>query len=237
MIDVAHFIGSDSGSAPSDATKDRRILAWLADFPHDVQAEWAACAGIIRYPDRLVESEIGVVSGFRFDMFRRAVVEYLAALDEYTRPGLLIRTLEEHKEMLLRLGGGAFRVLPYYDARHWDDIGAFGALDQFWNNVRDLQLDLDQGLCYVPGRLLTELGLPSAAPWPGHPGHRELMTYWLDEYEPQVRARAQPFIEATGLHPSWERFRAERLADYARIEQLFREVDFDYVEFARGYWG
>jgi phytoene synthase len=63
-----------------------------------------------------------------------------------------------------------------------------------------------------------------------------MMRFWIEEHLPTLRARAAPFIEATGLHPSLEIMRAWSLARYARIERVLRAVDFDFRRFPSRYW-
>jgi hypothetical protein len=232
MTDVACFLGSSIGAGPSDAAKDRRALTWLSDFGEDVRQEWLARCQIIRYADRLAECDISDRHG-RYRRFHVALEGYLIAIERYNRLGMAIRTVKDHDAMLRVLGGCAFRMLPYLGGQEWEHVRDFGALDQFWNNVRDLQEDLARHICYIPEEAMDSFGFsikPRSSRW------KALMSWWLNDYAHEVRARAQPFIEATGLHPSWQRFRAERLAEYARIERVFREVEYDYVAFGERYW-
>ncbi|WP_437734753.1 squalene/phytoene synthase family protein [Sorangium sp. So ce1335] len=165
---------------------------------------------------------------------------YLLALADYHAPGLLIRTMREHDTMLMRLSGHIFQLVPFLTLEHWDAAGEFGRLDQFFNNLRDMQEDADRGLCYLPEEELARHGVTRAQVISGRcigtSGYERLMRSWLDEVMPTLYARAAPFIEARGLHPSLEIMRAWSLRRYARITRVFRATGFDYRRFPARYW-
>ncbi|MFL5416763.1 MAG: hypothetical protein ACJ78Y_12220, partial [Myxococcales bacterium] len=54
---------------------------------------------------------------------------------------------------------------------------------------------------------------------------------------PALERDAARFDECNDLHASVARMRDEFGLRYARIESLFREVDFDFDRFAEEYWG
>lgn len=177
------------------------------------------------------------------DMQPRALAAwdaYLLALADYHAPSLLIRTLKEHDTMLVRLSGHIFQLVPFLTKEHWDAAGEFGRLDQFFNNLRDMQEDADRGICYLPEEELARHGVTRAQVISGRcvdtPGYQALMRYWLDEVMPGLYARAAPFIEARGLHPSLQIMREWSLRRYARITRVFRATGFDHRRFPARYW-
>ncbi|MGK4007652.1 squalene/phytoene synthase family protein [Sorangium sp. So ce1036] len=165
---------------------------------------------------------------------------YLLALADYHAPGLLIRTMKEHDTMLLRLSGHIFQLVPFLTKAHWDAAAEFGRLDQFFNNLRDMQEDADRGLCYLPEEELARHGLTRAQVLSGRcidtPGYRSLMQFWLDEIMPSLYARAAPFIDAHDLHPSLQMMKEWSLRRYARITRVFRATGFDPRRFPARYW-
>ena len=236
--DVAHLIGSSRLRAGADdRRKDMEILGWLEEFEPEVRDKWLAGAGVVRGLDRMVESARRT-GEWKLENLEWAICAYLRGqwLSTHTGP---IATMQEHDVMLRELGGGAFQLLPFL-GEHWEAVADFGALDQFWNNVRDLREDLDRGLCFFPQALLDEhrifRGEILRGSAIGVTGWYTMLRWWLDVYAPRVRERARPFLGGTGLHPSWERFRAECLRRHKRIELVFRACEFDYLEFERRYW-
>lgn len=165
---------------------------------------------------------------------------YLLALADYHVPGLLIRTMKEHDTMLLRLSGHIFQLVPFLTKEHWDAAAEFGRLDQFFNNLRDMQEDADRGICYLPEEELTRYGITRAQVISGRcvdtPGYRRFMQFWLDEIMPSLYARAAPFIDAHDLHPSLQIMKEWSLRRYARITRVFRATGFDHRRFPTRYW-
>ena len=165
---------------------------------------------------------------------------YLEALHDYHGPAVSLATLREHDEMLWRLSGRIFQLVPFLTASVWDAAGEFGRLDQFLNNLRDLQEDADSGVCYFPDDVLDASGVTRGEVLSGrchhNPGYRRLMEFWLDERLPALRAQAAGFVEATGLHPSLEIMRAWSIDRHARIERVMRAVDLDFRRFPERYW-
>ena len=147
--------------------------------------------------------------------------------------------LDQHDAMVEHVGG-FFRLFPYLSAEHWETIGAMGALDQAWNNVRDIAEDAAQGRCYLPESTMRAFWvwrsdvIDGAAR--GKRSWAEFMSFWLSEHLPTLADRARPFLEATDLHPSVEALRASCLRRYTRVERVLRVVDFDYRASPEAYW-
>lgn len=166
--------------------------------------------------------------------------EYLRALADYHAHGHILHTLKEHDLMLWRLSGRIFQLVPFLTEEHWLSASDFGRLDQFFNNLRDLQEDADQGICYLPEDVLARHGITRAQVISGRcigtPGYRDMMRFWLDEVMPALYARAAEFIGARDLHPSLALMREWSLRRYDRITRVFRATDFDYRRFPARYW-
>jgi squalene/phytoene synthase len=240
-----------------DALKDFDNAAWVADLPGPVRLQWVERIRAIRLADRLTESQElhrfdgvpslhlmrspddGVFEGAA-PAVRAAWRRYLVALRAYQRRDLRVRTAAEHAAMLDRLSGSLFQLFPFLLPHQLDAVRRFGALDQFFNNLRDLAEDTAHGICYFPEAALARAGLRredvTGDRWRSHPGWPKLMRHWLDQVLPELERRAAGFDACGDLHPSLVRMRLECRARYGRILDLFRAVDFDFQLFAREYW-
>ena len=170
----------------------------------------------------------------------RAWEAYMAALADYHRRELVLSTLAEHDTMLGRLSGHLFQLIPFLTSAATEAIYAFGALDQFMNNLRDLEEDARHGICYLPEEVLgawrvdRESLLAGSAL--GQAGYRRMMSFWLDEHLPALRRHAAAFVEMDLPDPSLERMRSWTLRRHARIERVLRDCDFDFRSFPARYW-
>ncbi|MDY6938121.1 MAG: squalene/phytoene synthase family protein [Cyanobacteriota bacterium] len=165
---------------------------------------------------------------------------YIQGISTYHQPNLVVESLEEYERMLENLAGKFFQILPFLSPDCWQAACDFGMLDQFYNNLRDLHEDASQGICYFPSDVLAQFGITREEILQcrgfSNPGYNQLIEFWLDEYLPRLRHRANDLIEADGLHPSWQILRDWCLARYRRIETTFRRCKFDYVRFPQEYW-
>lgn len=165
---------------------------------------------------------------------------YLGAIQEYHRANLVLETLEDHRRMLDRLAGSFFQVLPFLSEAQRPLARALGVLDQFYNNLRDLQEDARQGICYFPAEVLARFGVTRAEILAGtaiaNPGYRGLMEFWLGVYLPQLEAAAAPAAAATGWDESWQLLRAWSQWRYRRIRRVLEACDLDYGRFPQVYW-
>ena len=143
--------------------------------------------------------------------------------------------------MLDRLSGSLFQLFPFLLPHQLEAIRGFGALDQFFNNLRDLAEDTAHGICYFPQAALARAGLRredvTSGRWRGNPGWQKLMRFWHHQYLPELERGAARFDACDDLHPSLVRMRSECRARYLRILGLFRAVEFDFHLFAQQYWG
>jgi len=234
-----------------DALKDFDNAGWVVDLPPPIQASWVQRIRAIRLADRLAESQElsrrsdGVINDTHVfteekPVVRAAWTSYLAALRIYHRSDLRLATLADHGAMLDRLSGSLFQLVPFLSCHHFEAIRAFGALDQFFNNLRDLAEDAAQGICYFPDDVLAWAALRRqdvlGDGWRSAPGWRRLMRFWLDEYLPELERGAAHFLACDDLHPSVARLRSECRARYRRILYRLRLVRFDFRRFAEEYW-
>ncbi|SRR5579883_2980473 len=165
---------------------------------------------------------------------------YLKAISRYHGRDLVIDTLDQYETMLKDLGGAFFQVLPFLPQQYWQSACYFGALDQFFNNLRDLQEDAQRGICYIPTTLLDQFGVTRTEIIEQtachNPGYTKMMQFLLDGYLTGLRQKAYPLIMANDLHPSWAILRDWSLHRYHRIERVFRDCNFDYTQFPQHYW-
>jgi phytoene synthase len=220
-----------------DTEKDADNLCFVAQLSNNEAAAWLERAAWVREADRLAENErLDPVTG-RFREFvsrrrgawlddssaaRAAWARYLDALAAYTCLPFSIETLADHDAMLGRLSGNIFCTFPYLDDDAREAIYAFGALDQFWNNLRDVSEDAMHGVCYFPVLTLAGFGLRQAdildGTAPQRPEWSTLIDYWLGVYLPQLEIRARPFCEMNRLHPSLIALRTNCLERYQRLK-------------------
>lgn len=165
---------------------------------------------------------------------------YVDAIATYHQPNPIVESLAQYETMLKNLGGSCFQVLPFLSEAHWESAGCWGVVDQFYNNLRDLREDAEQGVCYFPTEILNRFGVSREEILLlrcfTNPGYYQLMQFWLDDYLPQIRKKTFGLLLASELHPSWEILRDWSLHRYSRIERLFRRCQFNFVLFSRFYW-
>jgi phytoene synthase len=219
-----------------------------------MKAAWIPRIRAIRLADRLAENQQLDPTSRRFDAavevpdvfaseppaVRAAWRRYLCALRTYHRQDLRLRTVAEHRTMLDDLSGSLFQLVPFLSPRQSEAIRGLGALDQFFNNLRDLAEDAANGICYFPHDVLARVGLSRddvlGERWRSGPGWPQLMRFWLDEYLPELERRAAAFIACDDLHPSVARLRSECRTRHLRILSRFRAVEFEFRRFAEEYW-
>lgn len=165
---------------------------------------------------------------------------YLSAIARYHVPNLVIATLSQYETMLKTLAGSFFQLFPYLSQAYRPAVYHWGAIDQFYNNLRDLYEDAAQGICYLPNELLQQYGVHREEIFQltacQNPNYHRMMQFWLDNYLPKLQYQTQPIFSADDLHPSWQILRDWSLHRYNRINQVFRACNFNYEEFSRIYW-
>lgn len=170
----------------------------------------------------------------------RAWQRYLSAIARYHRPNLTIDTIHQYEMMLRTLAGAFFQLFPYLSWQYRQAACYWGAIDQFYNNLRDLHEDAAQGICYLPNELLQQYGVRREEILQltacQNPQYHRMMRFWLDDYLPNLQRQADEILTAQDLHPSWQILRDWSLHRYRRIEQVFRACNFDYGAFPRLYW-
>ena len=165
---------------------------------------------------------------------------YLEATATYHQDGLILAQISDFENMLEELAGSFFQVLPFLMPHQWRSAGSFGAVDQYYNILRDLREDAEQGVCYLPTELLDRFGVSRAEILElracENLGYRPMMEFWVHDYLPQLYRKSSPLILAPDLHPSWQMLRDWSLNRYKRIERIFRRCDYDYLRFPELYW-
>ncbi|WP_159460577.1 squalene/phytoene synthase family protein, partial [Calothrix rhizosoleniae] len=156
---------------------------------------------------------------------------HIMANVQYHQPNLEIHTLNNYQIMLENLSGTAFQILPFLTPEHWQLVYYLGTVDQFYNNLRDIHEDAERDICYFPLELLNEFGVTREEICQmeafRNTGYHRMINFWLDEYLVKIREKLSKFILVNNLHPSWIICRDWCLQRYSRIEQVFRECNFD----------
>jgi phytoene synthase len=165
---------------------------------------------------------------------------YMDAIADYHQPQLTLQTVSEYEEMLTRLAGSCFAVLPFLAPHQRAHARQFGVVDQFYNNLRDLYEDSCQGICYFPQTLLDKFGVQRSEIIDQscfqNPGYFDLMEFWVNRYLPQLRQHHLGLLTLPDLHPSWQCLTTWFMHRYQRIEQVLQVCEYDFVAFANEYW-
>src|SRR5712671_5447 len=167
---ASKFASSSHAALSDDALKDFDNAAWVRDLPASIRPAWVERIRAIRIADRLAENATLHVVRSTGDGVsetlegacpagQAAWTKYLAALRAYHGRDLRLRTIADHRRMLDRLSGSLLQLVPFLLPHHFAAIRAFGVLDQFFNNLRDLAEDAAQGICYFPEDVLARFGL------------------------------------------------------------------------------
>jgi phytoene synthase len=170
----------------------------------------------------------------------RAWNRYIEAIHRYHSDSLKIDTVEQFTRLLVDLGGSFFQVFPLLPDKYRAAVRCFGAMDYFYNVMRDIAEDAEQNICYLPSEILQEFGLSqtdilnrSAGV---HPGFQIMMESLLESYLPALRQKARKLLVANDLPLSWKIFRDWSLHRYNRIETVMRRCNYDFTEFPLYYW-
>lgn len=232
--------------APDDRAKDDDSLGFVRGFEPAERERWIAWATRVRLADRLAETDPAALRMLRaFDYgdeprHADAWSSYLDALAHYGS-GYVVKTLADHDEMLRRLSGPIVQLAPGMPEELWEAAGHFGALDQFFNNLRDIQEDAERGMCWLPEEVLRWYGITRAdvisGRAPAMAGWCDMVGLWLGSYLASLRDAAAPFLEAVSLPAPLLAMRTWTLWRYARIERTLSAVDYDYRRFQARYWG
>ncbi|MBM0742444.1 squalene/phytoene synthase family protein [Phormidium sp. CLA17] len=165
---------------------------------------------------------------------------YVRAIAQYHTNHLAIHTMADYEQMLMDLGGSFFQVLPFLSETHHQAASYFGMLDQFYNHLRDLHEDAKQGICNLPSELLDGFGVSRDEILQQqaikNPAYHKMMQFWLEEYLPKLRRRARQLLTTENLHPSWQLLCDWSIHRYRRIDQVFRDCQFNYTQFPQVYW-
>lgn len=165
---------------------------------------------------------------------------YLESLWRYRDPGAVIKTLDDYTDALYRLSGTFFQTFPFQPPGLASAVSALGALDQFYNNLRDLHEDTSRGLCYLPAELLAEFSIEpiELVDLLDREDHRlvRLHEHLLATLVPELRRQAAPLFSGAALHPSWLRALPSFLTRHSRIEYVARLCGYNATAFRARYW-
>lgn len=165
---------------------------------------------------------------------------FIEAIATYHQVELTIDSLEQYEEMLESVAGSFFQAFPFLSEKYWQAARYLGVVDQFYNNLRDLREDAEQGICYFPTQLLSRFGISREEILQmqclNNPSYLRMMEFWLNDYLPRLRRRTYSLVLAQDLHPSWQILRDWSLRRYSCIERVFRQCNFNYALFPQYYW-
>lgn len=195
---------------------------------HPIVRDILKCTGSAEFG-----GEVNELSRIAWNTYIEATAEHIAR----TGP---IDSLAEYEEMLERLMGSIIRTMPFVPRACWRAAGAFGAIDQYYNNLRDLGEDLGAGLCHFPREMLDRFGVRPDDLMTGSAvstkGYRAMIESILNERIPRLRIRAASFLQCQDLHPSLVLMRAAFRKRQMRIERVLRSCHYDWRSFATQYW-
>jgi phytoene synthase len=165
---------------------------------------------------------------------------YLDSLWRYRRPEQVIRTMNDFRVALHDLSAGIFRALPFKPRGLDGPIGMLGAVDQFFNNLRDLLEDTDRGICYLPDEVLARFEI-NRAEMPrlvrtSDARFVALYEHLLGNLVPELLREAAPVFAVADLHPTWRQMLHHVRMRHARIEYVARRCRFDASAFETEYW-
>lgn len=170
----------------------------------------------------------------------RAWDSYLEALWRYRYPDAVIHTDADYEAALCRMSGPCFQALPGKPRGLHDAAGALGAIDQFFNNLRDFEEDTRRGICYFSSAQLQRFGLRrnELAGLVGSSDARLVALYecLLSKLVPTLQKRASKLLEAPGLSAAWRELRHQVGLRHSRIEYVARRCRFNALAFQQEYW-
>jgi len=165
---------------------------------------------------------------------------YLTSLERYIRPRKEIAGLREYRKALYGLSGTFFQAFPYAPIQFMKEVGVFGTLDQFFNNLRDLYEDTIRGICYYPISLLERFQIePQELPRLVHEPNRRfvrLNEFLLSSFASGLQTQMKPLLTANSVHPSWKICMQHTINRYERIEYFVRLCHFNVRLFRAAYW-
>jgi phytoene synthase len=170
-----------------------------------------------------------------------SVSKFVSAVSKYHQiDAAAIETLADYQSMLENIGGNFFQTFPDIPHQLREPIFHFGALEHFYNNLRDLREDAENGICYIPGELLSRFSLTrtdilSLRASTRH-NFQRLMEFLMSGLLLQLKLNAAEFIVAPIQEHSFILLRESCLRRHARIEYVIRVCNFDFVEFSAQYW-
>ncbi len=165
---------------------------------------------------------------------------YLESLERYTRPGVIIKDIEDYEKALYGLSGTFFHAFPGRPRNYRREVGVLGTLDQFYNNLRDLYEDGVRGVYYFPETTLQQFGVKreELKKQLTEPDDRfiRMMEYLSASFGSKLRSEAAAILPAEDIPSSWKLMLRNNFRRYARIEHVFRLCGYNAQKFSTEYW-
>lgn len=166
--------------------------------------------------------------------------QYLESLKTYLHPETKIRSMEDYERALYGLSGTFFQALPHAPKDVKNAVGSLGILDQFYNNLRDLEEDTKRGICYFPVELLEKFGIDrteiSKIIYTGEERFSNMMEYLLSSFVTDIKKKTTPLFSRETDHYSWKLMLDNVLARHSRIEYVSRVSSYNMKIFNQIYW-
>ncbi len=167
------------------------------------------------------------------------LVLYISSLRRYTKPDLVIPTWEEYDALLHGLSS-FFLLFPSAPRGYHKQVSALGALDQSFNNLRDMHEDLTAGINYFPLPLLGEFRVrpEELVNLVVDPDKRfvGMIQYLLTSFVPAIKTKAEPMLstqwQESGECPySWRLLISHNLRRYEWVERSLERASYNGREF------
>ncbi len=164
---------------------------------------------------------------------------YVKASRRYHGANLRIETVAEHQVMLAELSGALLLSMPHAPVEYVEEILALGAVDQLFNDVRDLVEDSAAGVCRFPTELLERFGLRVEDLIIGQfdaSGVAPLLDFVVSDLAARMRRSYTALSSDRTIHPTWQRLVSEFERRHELVEQTLRTTGFDVKRFTALHW-
>lgn len=169
-----------------------------------------------------------------------ALDRYVEATRRYHGSTALLETIAEHEQMLRELSGSILLSMP--DAPSSDlhgEVVTLGAVDQLYNDVRDVVEDVVAGLCRFPNEMLARFRISRTdflAREFGRVGARSLFRFIVDDVGPRMRRSCSRLRRSRLTSATWQRLVVEFDRRHDFFESVVRASDYYAPKFTLGYW-
>ena len=189
--------------------------------------------------EAIQEALFGIRGRPRDPLAIRAFDSYVEATRRYHERGITIEGLAEFERMLGDLSGSILLCMPHAPVELEAEVIALGALDQLYNEVRDLLEDGACGLCRFPSEVLDRFSLRPTDFFTGRfdaPGIPPLLAYLVSDLGPRMRERYASLRSGHTIPPTWRVLVDEFDQRHDLVQQTMIESGFDVRAFTASYW-